>query len=152
VFPALRVVDAQIPADPVQRWKIEVPVVEELKAKAKALGLWNLFLSKAHYPEFGVPLTNLEVRLGVQNATPILRVSGAVSQNSRVLCSMRSSRRFSDEACNRLLRLSTARRQIQATWVRVGRVPSSRLSRLTGAAFTQRSLHATVPRRNRSNG
>jgi len=35
--------------------------VEELKAKAKKLGLWNLFLSKAHYPEFGVPLTNLEV-------------------------------------------------------------------------------------------
>ena len=34
----------------------------ELKEKAKKLGLWNLFLSKAHYPQFGVPLTNLEVR------------------------------------------------------------------------------------------
>jgi acyl-CoA dehydrogenase len=39
-----------------------IPVVEELKAKAKKLGLWNLFLSKAHYPAHGVPLTNLEVR------------------------------------------------------------------------------------------
>jgi acyl-CoA dehydrogenase len=38
-----------------------VPVIEELKVKAKKLGLWNLFLSKAHYPEYGVPLTNLEV-------------------------------------------------------------------------------------------
>ena len=32
-----------------------------MKVKAKKLGLWNLFLSKAHYPEHGVPLTNLEV-------------------------------------------------------------------------------------------
>ena len=31
--------------------------------KAKKLGLWNLFLSKVHYPQWGVPLTNLEVRL-----------------------------------------------------------------------------------------
>lgn len=39
-----------------------IPIVAELKAKARELGLWNLFLSKARYPEFGVPLTNLEVR------------------------------------------------------------------------------------------
>ena len=38
-----------------------VPVIEDLKVKAKKLGLWNLFLSKAHYPEYGVPLSNLEV-------------------------------------------------------------------------------------------
>lgn len=31
--------------------------------KARKLGLWNLFLSKAHYPEHGVPLSNIEVRL-----------------------------------------------------------------------------------------
>lgn len=36
------------------------PVIEELKAKAKSLGLWNLFLSKKHYPDVGSPLTNLE--------------------------------------------------------------------------------------------
>ncbi|KAH8830228.1 acyl-CoA dehydrogenase/oxidase [Flagelloscypha sp. PMI_526] len=36
------------------------PVIEELKVKAKKLGLWNLFLSKAHYPKHGVDLTNLE--------------------------------------------------------------------------------------------
>lgn len=39
-----------------------IPIVAELKAKARKLGLWNLFLSKAHYPEFGVPLSNIEVR------------------------------------------------------------------------------------------
>ena len=63
MYPAVRVSHAQLPADPVQRWKTIIPVVADLKEKAKKLGLWNLFLSKAHYPQFGVPLTNLEVRL-----------------------------------------------------------------------------------------
>jgi hypothetical protein len=61
IVPARKLAHAQIPADPVQRWKTVIPVIEELKVKAKKLGLWNLFLSKAHYPEHGVPLTNLEV-------------------------------------------------------------------------------------------
>jgi acyl-CoA dehydrogenase len=61
VLPATKLARAQIPTDPEKRWKIVIPIVEELKAKAKKLGLWNLFLSKAHYPEHGVPLTNLEV-------------------------------------------------------------------------------------------
>lgn len=60
VFPAVRVAHAQIPTDPERRWKTIVPIIAELKEKAKKLGLWNLFLSKAHYPEHGVPLTNLE--------------------------------------------------------------------------------------------
>ncbi|TBU32079.1 acyl-CoA dehydrogenase NM domain-like protein [Dichomitus squalens] len=60
VYPAIRVAHAQIPTDPEARWKTVIPVVADLKEKAKKLGLWNLFLSKAHYPEFGVPLTNLE--------------------------------------------------------------------------------------------
>ena len=62
MFPALRVAHAQIPTDPAARWKTTSSVLAELKEKAKKLGLWNLFLSKAHYPKFGVPLTNLEVR------------------------------------------------------------------------------------------
>ncbi|KAI0751399.1 acyl-CoA dehydrogenase NM domain-like protein [Daedaleopsis nitida] len=60
VYPAARVAHAQLPKDPEQRWKTVIPVLAELKEKAKKLGLWNLFLSKAHYPQFGVPLTNLE--------------------------------------------------------------------------------------------
>ncbi|KAF7331807.1 hypothetical protein MKEN_00060700 [Mycena kentingensis (nom. inval.)] len=60
IVPARKLAHAQIPDDPVQRWKTVVPVIEELKTKAKKRGLWNLFLSKAHYPEHGVPLTNLE--------------------------------------------------------------------------------------------
>ncbi|PWN51044.1 acyl-CoA dehydrogenase NM domain-like protein [Violaceomyces palustris] len=51
---------AQISTDPATRWKIVPQCVEQLKQKAKAQGLFNLFLSKAHYPDHGVPLTNLE--------------------------------------------------------------------------------------------
>ncbi|KXN87886.1 Acyl-CoA dehydrogenase family member 10 [Leucoagaricus sp. SymC.cos] len=60
VIPAQRIAHAQLPIDPVQRWKTVIPVIAELKEKAKKLGLWNLFLSKTHYPKHGVPLTNLE--------------------------------------------------------------------------------------------
>ncbi|KAJ3056866.1 hypothetical protein HK097_003402 [Rhizophlyctis rosea] len=40
------------------RWKIVPPIIEDLKKKAKSLGLWNLFLPK-YYPE-DPGLTNLE--------------------------------------------------------------------------------------------
>ncbi|KLO15665.1 acyl-CoA dehydrogenase NM domain-like protein [Schizopora paradoxa] len=60
VLPSLRVAHAQVPEDFEKRWKTVIPIVAELKVKARKLGLWNLFLSKAHYPEYGVPLTNLE--------------------------------------------------------------------------------------------
>ncbi|EIW82254.1 acyl-CoA dehydrogenase NM domain-like protein [Coniophora puteana RWD-64-598 SS2] len=60
ILPAQRLAHEQIPKDLELRWKTVVPVIEELKVKARKLGLWNLFLSKAHYPKYGVPLSNLE--------------------------------------------------------------------------------------------
>ncbi|KAF8901717.1 acyl-CoA dehydrogenase/oxidase [Gymnopilus junonius] len=60
ILPAVKVAHAQLPEDPEKRWQTVIPVIAELKEKAKKQGLWNLFLSKAHYPEFGVPLSNLE--------------------------------------------------------------------------------------------
>jgi acyl-CoA dehydrogenase len=69
VRPAEGVAKAQLPDD-ATRWQTVIPVIEELKAKARKLGLWNLFLSKAHYPEHGVPLTNLEVYLSSISRLP----------------------------------------------------------------------------------
>ncbi|TFK27065.1 acyl-CoA dehydrogenase [Coprinopsis marcescibilis] len=60
VEPATKLAHLQLPTDETQRWKTVLPVLAELKEKAKKLGLWNLFLSKQHYPEYGVPLSNLE--------------------------------------------------------------------------------------------
>jgi acyl-CoA dehydrogenase len=43
------------------RW-CHPPIVEDLKIKAKKLGLWNMFLAKGHYKE-GAGFTNLEYGL-----------------------------------------------------------------------------------------
>lgn len=60
-----------IPADPVleaqigqgdQRWQSHPPIIEDLKAKARKLGLWNMFLPKGHYAE-SPGWTNLEYGL-----------------------------------------------------------------------------------------
>ena len=63
VYPAVPVFDAQMEAFGNNRWQV-VPIVEELKVKAKAAGLWNLFLPKDSLPEDspykGAGLTNLE--------------------------------------------------------------------------------------------
>ncbi|KAI5295135.1 hypothetical protein KEM52_002282 [Ascosphaera acerosa] len=44
------------------RWKAIPPVMEELKAKARKLGLWNMFLPTGHFKE-GAGFTNLEYGL-----------------------------------------------------------------------------------------
>ncbi|KAI6004089.1 acyl-CoA dehydrogenase/oxidase [Pisolithus albus] len=92
VYPCVRLAHAQIPKDPVQRWNTVIPVVKELKAKARKLGLWNLFLSKAHYPEHGVPLTNLEYAVmaemlgrGGQIASEAVNCSAPDTGNMEVL-------------------------------------------------------------------
>jgi acyl-CoA dehydrogenase len=55
VYPAEGVYKRQV-AEAKDRWDVP-PVMNELKAKAKAANLWNMFLPKRHYPD---ALTNLE--------------------------------------------------------------------------------------------
>jgi acyl-CoA dehydrogenase len=55
VYPAEPVFEHQLEAA-ADRWS-ELPIMTELKGKAKAAGLWNLFLPKRHFPD---ALTNLE--------------------------------------------------------------------------------------------
>ena len=55
VYPAEPVFERQLEAA-ADRWN-ELPIMTELKAKARAAGLWNLFLPKRHFPD---ALTNLE--------------------------------------------------------------------------------------------
>ncbi|KAE8311120.1 hypothetical protein RU639_012660 [Aspergillus parasiticus] len=45
-----------------QRWKTTPAILEELKARAQKLGLWNMFLPKNHFPE-GAGFSNLEYGL-----------------------------------------------------------------------------------------
>jgi acyl-CoA dehydrogenase len=64
VYPAVETYEAQLAEG--ERWKV-IPVVEQLKARAKAAGLWNLFLppTPAHDEGdyHGAGLTNLDYAL-----------------------------------------------------------------------------------------
>ncbi|KAJ5795097.1 Acyl-CoA oxidase/dehydrogenase type 1 [Penicillium paradoxum] len=60
-IPADTVFQAQL-GEGEKRWNTTPAVLEGLKAKAKKLGLWNMFLAKGHYAE-GAGFSNLEYGL-----------------------------------------------------------------------------------------
>jgi len=65
VHPVLSLYDEQIAAFGANRWQV-VPIIEELKAKAKKEGLWNLALPPSEHDDnefHGAGLTNLEYAL-----------------------------------------------------------------------------------------
>jgi acyl-CoA dehydrogenase len=61
-IPADQIFTAQLNQGP-SRWVSHPQIVEELKVKAKALGLWNMFLPKAHFPKISPGFSNLEYGL-----------------------------------------------------------------------------------------
>ncbi|MDE2502304.1 MAG: acyl-CoA dehydrogenase family protein, partial [Burkholderiales bacterium] len=78
VYPAIPLYREQ--ADAIDRWKQTPPVFEELKAKARGAGLWNLFMPPSeHDDEYfrSVGLTNLEY-------APIAELMGRVYFASEV--------------------------------------------------------------------
>ncbi len=66
VYPNEATYDAQLEGFGTNRWQV-IPIIEELKVKAKAEGLWNLFMppNKEHDTDeyHGAGLTNLEYAL-----------------------------------------------------------------------------------------
>ncbi|WVQ75974.1 hypothetical protein IAR50_005610 [Cryptococcus sp. DSM 104548] len=64
VIPSESLYHSQIPDDPATRWQAVPQALEDLKAKAKAKGLWNLWLSGGDFQGMaggqGGGLTNLE--------------------------------------------------------------------------------------------
>ena len=73
VYPAEAVYDAQQRGFGANRWQV-VPVVEDLKARARAAGLWNLFLPESSR---GAGLSNVEY-------APLCEVMGRVAWSSEV--------------------------------------------------------------------
>ena len=61
-IPADEVYVRQIGETTQQRFTSHPPIVEDLKARAKELGLWNLFLPRNHFKE-GAGFSNLEYGL-----------------------------------------------------------------------------------------
>ncbi|KAK0631192.1 Acyl-CoA dehydrogenase family member 10 [Lasiodiplodia hormozganensis] len=61
-IPADSVYHQQIGNTPQERFSAHPAIVEELKKKAQALGLWNMFLPKGHFKE-GAGFSNLEYGL-----------------------------------------------------------------------------------------
>jgi acyl-CoA dehydrogenase len=93
VYPAVETYHAQMESFGADRWKV-IPVLEELKAKAKAEGLWNLFLPPSEHDEgefHGAGLTNLEYALcaeemgRVQFASEVFNCSAPDTGNMEVL-------------------------------------------------------------------
>jgi acyl-CoA dehydrogenase len=61
-IPADQIFQAQLDSAKT-RWSEHPQIIEELKVKAKKLGLWNMFLPKAHFPKLSPGFSNLEYGL-----------------------------------------------------------------------------------------
>lgn len=83
-IPADPVFSAQTGQGTVERFNSHPKVMEDLKNKAKALGLWNMFLPKNHFADISPGFTNLEYGLMAE----YLGKSGTASEVRRASSGM----------------------------------------------------------------
>ncbi|KAF2651637.1 acyl-CoA dehydrogenase NM domain-like protein [Lophiostoma macrostomum CBS 122681] len=94
-----------LPADPVYhaqlgegpaRWTYP-PIMDDLKKKARDLGLWNMFLAKGHYKE-GAGFTNLEYGLMVEHFGRCRTASEATNNSAPDTGNMEVLAKYGSEA------------------------------------------------------
>jgi acyl-CoA dehydrogenase len=81
-IPADAVFQAQL-GEGEKRWQTTPAVLEELKAKARKLGLWNMFLPKNHFSQ-GAGFSNLEYGLMAEYLGKS-KLASEVSDSSRII-------------------------------------------------------------------
>ena len=81
-MPAEKVFHDQISTDPKLRWKSYPQVIEDLKDKAKQRGLWQLWMNKAQYGEYGGRLSNLEYSVCAEVMGHAIRIAPEATNSS----------------------------------------------------------------------
>lgn len=81
-LPAEKLFHAQVSTDPAKRWKQYPQVIEDLKAKAKQRGLWQLWMNKAQYGEHGGRLSNLEYSVMAEVMGHAIRIAPEATNSS----------------------------------------------------------------------
>jgi acyl-CoA dehydrogenase len=113
-----------LPADPVyeaqlgsgkDRWSYP-PIMDDLKAKAKALGLWNMFLAKGHYKE-GAGFTNLEYGLMCEQLGKSITASEATNNAAPDTGNMELLAKYGTEAQKKQWLEPLLRQEIRSCYV-----------------------------------
>lgn len=81
-MPAEKLFHDQISTDPKLRWKSYPRIIEDLKDKAKQRGLWQLWMNKAQYGEYGGRLSNLEYSVCAEIMGHAIRIAPEATNSS----------------------------------------------------------------------
>jgi len=114
-----------MPEDASKRFLNTYPkIIDELKAKAKAAGLWNLFLSAGHYKE-GSALTNLEYGICAEIMGTSYIASEAMNCSAPDTGNMEVLAKYGNEAQKRVWLKPLLDGQIRSAFVMTERMKAS---------------------------